>query len=48
MTMTSKTLANSLTAALFAVAFSAAFLFGALGPAINVAPAAPAAHSLSA
>jgi hypothetical protein len=39
MTMTTKTLSNSLTAALFAIAFSAAFLLSAVGPAINVVPA---------
>lgn len=40
MTMTTKTLSTSLTAALFALAFSTAMLLSAVGPAINVAPAA--------
>lgn len=40
MTMMTKTVTNSLTAAFFALAFSTAFLFSALGPAINVTPAA--------
>jgi hypothetical protein len=39
-TMTTKTLSNSLTALLFSIAFSAAFLLGSVGPAINVAPSA--------
>ncbi|MBO9575532.1 MAG: hypothetical protein J7494_07350 [Sphingobium sp.] len=38
MTMTTKTLSNTLTAALLSVAFSAAFLLSAVGPAINVSP----------
>jgi hypothetical protein len=40
MTMTTKTLTNSLMAAFFALAFSTTFLLSAVGPAINVAPAA--------
>ncbi|MBO9669397.1 MAG: hypothetical protein J7485_02655 [Sphingobium sp.] len=40
MTMTTKTLTNSLMAAFFAIAFSTTFLLSAVGPAINVAPAA--------
>ncbi len=35
MTMTTKTLVNTLTAALFAFAFSTACLLSAVGPAIN-------------
>ena len=42
MTMTTKTLSTSLTAAFLSLAFSAAFLLSAVGPAINHAPA-PAA-----
>jgi len=38
MTMTTKTFSDSLTAALLAVAFSAAMLLSAVGPAINVQP----------
>ncbi|HEY1124181.1 MAG TPA: hypothetical protein VGE65_01000 [Sphingobium sp.] len=40
MTMTTKTLTNSLLAAFFAIAFSTTFLLSAVGPAINAAPAA--------
>ncbi len=42
MTMTNKTLTSSLMAGFFALAFSAAFLFASVGPAINVSPAAVA------
>lgn len=40
MTMTTKTLTNSLMAAFFALAFSTTFLLSAVGPAINATPAA--------
>jgi hypothetical protein len=37
--MTSKTLSASLMAAFTALAFSAAFLLSAVGPALNISPA---------
>jgi len=42
MTVSTKTLSNSLFAAFFSLAFSTAILLGAVGPAINVAPATTA------
>lgn len=42
MSISTKTLSNSLFAALFSLAFSTALVLSAVGPAINVAPATTA------
>lgn len=48
MTTTTKSFSTSLTAALFALAFSAASVLTAVGPAVNVSPDARTVQSYAA